>query len=108
MSRSVSVAARVLLLSLLLGLALGPLPALAGPPATVELYVTSWCPYCKKAANYFRSKGITVKEFDIETDGAALTRFRHFGVRGVPVAVIGDKIVAGYSIEDYDRALSGK
>lgn len=107
MSRSVAVAARVLFLTLCLGLALGPLSAQAAPPA-VEIYGTSWCPYCKKAASYFKSKGIAVKEYDIETDAAALTRFRRFGVRGVPVVVIGDKIVAGYSIEDYDRALSGK
>jgi hypothetical protein len=24
----------------------------------VELYVTSWCPYCKQAENFFRSQGI--------------------------------------------------
>lgn len=107
MSRSVTVTVRALLLALLLGLAPGALPALAGSPS-VELYVTSWCPYCKKAASYFKAKGIPIKEYDIESDPAAAMRFRRFGVRGVPVVVIGKTVVPGYSIEDYDRALAGK
>jgi hypothetical protein len=40
----------------------------------VELYTTSWCPYCKKASNFFRSKGIPFKEYDIEKDKAAARR----------------------------------
>ena len=97
-------AAAPLLLAVML---LAAWPVHAAKPV-VELYVTSWCPYCKKAAAYFQAKGIAVKEYDIEKDGAAAMRFRRFGVRGVPVVVIGDKIVAGYSVEDYDRALRGK
>ena len=34
----------------------------------VELYLTSWCPYCKQAIDYFRSKGVAVKVYDIEKD----------------------------------------
>ena len=42
--------------------------------AKVELYVTSWCRYCKKAKTYFRSRGIPFKEYDIEKDMAAARR----------------------------------
>jgi glutaredoxin-like YruB-family protein len=105
MSRSVSTLA--LALALALALSAAARPALAGPPA-VDLYVTSWCPYCKKAASYFKSKGVPVRELDIEKDAAAALRFKQYGARGVPLAVIGGKPVAGYSIEEYDRALNGK
>jgi glutaredoxin-like YruB-family protein len=107
MSRPVFSLARAALLALSLTLCLGALPALAGPPS-VELYVTSWCPYCKKAASYFKSKGIPFKEMDVEKDAAAATRFQKYGARGVPLVVIDGKPIAGYSIEEYERALSGK
>ena len=29
----------------------------------VELYTTSWCPYCKKARDFFRSRGISFTEY---------------------------------------------
>ena len=32
----------------------------------VELYTTSWCPWCKKARAFFRSRGIPFVEYDIE------------------------------------------
>ena len=32
----------------------------------VELYTTSWCPWCKKAKVFFRSRGIAFIEYDIE------------------------------------------
>lgn len=33
---------------------------------TVEMYTTSWCPYCVRAKNLFASKGVAVKEINIE------------------------------------------
>ena len=57
MSRTVSALTRSLTLAAILVLGAAALPALAQPP--VELYVTSWCPYCQKAASYFR-EGMTL------------------------------------------------
>src|SRR5512137_448090 len=34
--------------------------------AEVILYTTSWCPYCSKARDYLRSRGIDFIEYDIE------------------------------------------
>jgi len=85
----------------------GHQPAQAQKP-TVELYVTSWCPYCKKAAAYFRDKGIAFTTYDIEKDASALLRFQQYGVQGVPLVIINGTPIAGYSIDEYDRALAGK
>lgn len=106
MSSTVSALARAALFALVVSL-FATAPALAGSP-TVELYVTSWCPYCKKAESYFKAKGIAVKEMDIEKDAGAALRYQRYGVRGVPLAVIGGKPVAGYSVEEYDKALRGE
>ena len=96
-------------LALLAALLAFQAPALAGPPK-VEIFVTSWCPYCSKTKAYFDAKGVPYSAFDIEKDQAANTRYQKYGVRGVPLVVIGDVVIPGYSTAEFDKALaaSGK
>lgn len=76
----------------------------AGP--AVELYVTSWCTYCHKAKAFFRSKGIEFTEYNIEKDKAAAERMASLTEsRAVPFVVINGKMIQGYSIGAYERAL---
>ena len=73
----------------------------------VELYTTSWCYYCKKARDYFRSKGIPFTEYDIEKDKSAAARKNKLDKRGgVPFAVINGRGVRGFSPTAYERALA--
>lgn len=75
----------------------------------VELYITSWCPYCKKAVNFFQSRGITFAAYDIEKDENAARRKKQLDSRnGVPLAVIDGQKIHGYSDESYMRALDHK
>jgi glutaredoxin len=88
----------------------GPVPErpAAKPRVTpeVELYTTSWCPWCKKAREYFNSRGIRFTDHDIEKDAGALERKVGLdGDRHVPTAVIGGKVVKGYSPSGYQAAL---
>jgi glutaredoxin len=72
----------------------------------VDLYVTSWCPYCKKARQFFDSRGIKYKAYDIEKDAKAAARQRKLDSRkGVPFAVINGTAIHGYSPERYASAL---
>ncbi|MHB8810865.1 MAG: glutaredoxin domain-containing protein [Desulfobulbaceae bacterium] len=72
----------------------------------VELYVTSWCPYCKKAIRYFQDKGIAFTVYDIEKDPAAAKRKQSLDGRGgVPFAVINGTGVSGYAPDRYGQAL---
>ena len=72
----------------------------------VELYVTSWCPYCKKAKEYLRSRGISFTEYDIEMDKSADLRKRELDSgRGVPFAVINGQKISGFVPSAYDSAL---
>ena len=94
-----------------------PDPAAARPPAPppasarkplprVELYTTSWCPHCKRARAYFAGRGIPFTEHDIETEPGAGARLQALaGNQAVPTAVIGDKVVSGYSPSAYQAAL---
>jgi glutaredoxin len=72
----------------------------------VELYVTSWCTYCKKARRFFQSRGIPVTEYDIEKDSeAALRKKKLDSRRGVPFAVINGHRIHGYIPSAYEKAL---
>jgi len=73
----------------------------------VELYITSWCPWCKKAAEFFRSRGIPFTEYDVEKDRAAAQRQKELagGNSGVPFAIVNGQRIQGYSPEEYEKAL---
>jgi glutaredoxin len=72
----------------------------------VELYTTSWCPWCKKAKAFFRSRGIAFVEYDIEKDKAAARRKAQIDPRnGVPFALINGKGISGYNEKAYFNAL---
>lgn len=72
----------------------------------VELFVTSWCPYCKDAIRFFRSRGIPYKVYDIEKDvDAARRKMKLDPSPGVPFALINGYKVHGYSKEAYLQAL---
>ena len=34
--------------------------------AKVEIYATSWCPYCTRARRLLASKGVEIEEVDVE------------------------------------------
>jgi glutaredoxin len=84
------------------------LVALQGTPK-VELYITSWCPYCKKAVNFFQSRGIPFTAYDIEKDEKAARRKDQLDInKGVPFAIINGQQIHGFSEESYLKALKTK
>ena len=73
---------------------------------TVEIYETSWCGYCKKAINFFRSRGIEPVVYDIEKDRQAARRMSSMtNMRAVPYVVINGQGIHGYSEQAYAQAL---
>jgi glutaredoxin len=78
----------------------------AADTPSVEIYETSWCVYCKKARDFFRSKGIDFVTYDIEKDRQAAQRMQSFTNRmAVPFVVINGQGIAGYSVAAYEQAL---
>ena len=72
----------------------------------VELFVTSWCGYCKKAEAYFNKRNIPFVKYDIEKDQKAARRKSSLTQsRGVPFVLIGDVGIPGYSEAAFDKAL---
>jgi glutaredoxin-like YruB-family protein len=64
---------------------------------TVEIYVTDWCGYCKKAEKYLKNNGIPYVAYDIEKDKAAEQRHKDLGGRGVPLIIIGSNKMSGFN-----------
>ncbi|HWI41508.1 MAG TPA: glutaredoxin domain-containing protein [Verrucomicrobiae bacterium] len=107
---------RIVIIGAALFLALHQLPAAAaeqGAPAaapqaghrlkfqgTVELYVTSWCGFCRKAEAWLKEKKVPYVKYDIEADPEARKRFEQQKGRGVPLVIIGQSAIRGYSPDD--------
>jgi glutaredoxin-like YruB-family protein len=80
--------------------------AVAVNSPNVEIYETNWCGYCKKAKNFFRSRGIDFVTYDIEKDQQAARRMRSLTNRqAVPFVVINGQGISGYSVAAYEQAL---
>jgi glutaredoxin len=67
----------------------------------VVMYSTDWCGYCKKARDYFRSQNITFVEYDIEKNPQARRQYDALRAKGVPVILVGDKRMNGFSISGF-------
>jgi len=75
----------------------------------VDLYVTSWCPYCHKAQAFFQARNIAVTIYDIEKDNKAAAQKRKLDPQpGVPFVVVNGQGIHGYAPGQYLQALQGK
>jgi glutaredoxin len=81
-------------------------PAPIVTEASVEMFATSWCGYCKKAREFFAARGIALTEYDIEADAAAAQRKQAIHPSpGVPLVVINGKPIQGFAPHAYEQAL---
>jgi len=62
----------------------------------VVMYATSRCPFCRKARQYFASRGVSWREIDIESSSAANREFNARGGQGVPLIFINGSRVMGW------------
>lgn len=63
----------------------------------IVMYSTSWCGYCQKAREFFKKRGIAYTEYDIEKDQIAKQRYDAIGGSGVPVILVNEKRMSGFS-----------
>lgn len=75
--------------------------------AKVEVYTTSYCPYCTRAKSLLKSKGVAFEEIDVSGDDALREKMIEMsgGRRTVPEIFINGKIIGGY---DELRALEAE
>jgi glutaredoxin 3 len=75
----------------------------------VQVYTTSYCPYCFRAKALLQYKGVVFEEIDVTDDRALREKMVKLagGRRTVPEIFINDKIIGGYdelqALEDEGR-----
>ena len=78
-----------------------------GTGSGLTMYATSWCGYCKQARAYFARKNIRYTEVDVEKSPEGNQRFKQLGGKGVPLIVMGNKTMRGFSVESFE-SMAGK
>ena len=83
--------------------------AKSNPPAAakgrVKLLTTSWCGYCRQARAYLNSRGIPFEDLDVEKSAQGKQEYRDLKGRGVPIILVGDQRMNGYSQARLDTML---
>ena len=63
----------------------------------VVIYTTRRCGYCKKAKAWFKRKGVPYTEYDVETSTKGKRDYQKLDGRGVPIILVGEKRLNGFS-----------
>ena len=69
----------------------------------VVMYSTEWCGYCRKARRHFQKNNIAFVERDIEKSAKAARAFKDLNGKGVPVILIGQQRMNGFSVKTFNR-----
>ncbi len=72
----------------------------------VEVFVTDWCPYCKRLEAFLQANGVPYERKNIEAQETFRREHAQLGGGGIPVTRIdGRQIVRGFSAETMGRVL---
>ena len=76
----------------------------------VVMYMTVWCPYCKKAEKYIKSLGVNLIEYDIEKNKSREKEMKAMngGSGMVPLIYVEGIIIRGYVPEEISNGCRKK
>lgn len=74
----------------------------------VTLFATSWCGYCRQMREYLAAEHIAYTELDIETSVQGKVWHERLGGGGVPVILVGEKVIHGYDPDGVRAALASQ
>ncbi len=80
-----------------------PLVERLGKKGKVVMYTATWCGICKKAEKYFRKNKISYVAYDVEKSRIGKMDFKLLKGRSVPVLIIGDKRMNGFTVSRFER-----
>lgn len=66
--------------------------------ADVEIYVASWCPYCKALEKFLNARDIPYTRYDIEHDSEGIKRYHAMGSGEIPIIKVKGKTVRGFGV----------
>ena len=73
----------------------------------VVIYSTPTCPYCRRAKQYFKEKGVDFTDYNVAADRKLAEEMIHrSGQMGVPVIIIDDEVLIGFNQVLLDKLLA--
>lgn len=74
---------------------------------SVVVYSTPTCPYCVKAKDYLKEKGVEFEDVNVAEDNArAQEMVQKSGQMGVPVLDVNGTVIIGFDQAQIDAALA--
>lgn len=70
----------------------------SSPTDPLDVYVASWCGYCRALESDLRSRRIPFFAHDIEADARARREYDALGGEGLPLTRVGKQVVRGYDL----------
>jgi glutaredoxin 3 len=65
--------------------------------ARIEIYLTTWCPFCQRALQLLREKGQAFETIDVEAEPERRAEMvERAGRRSVPQIFVGARHIGGY------------
>jgi glutaredoxin len=80
----------------------------SSPTKRVIMYSAAWCGVCKAAKKYFAQNNIRYTEYDIDNNQKAKTDFEKMKGRGVPVILVGNRRMNGFSNSGFEQLYYGR
>ena len=71
----------------------------------VIVYTSASCGYCQMAKQYFNQIGVKFEEKDVTDQKNAEEATKRSGQMGIPVIIIGEKVLTGFKKKEIDAAL---
>ena len=71
----------------------------------VILFGTSWCQYCAKARNYFKTNNIDYIDWDVEQSNEAMKLFKQLKGESYPLILLRGVKIVGFNESAYDDFL---
>ncbi|MFZ5800053.1 MAG: glutaredoxin family protein [Candidatus Omnitrophota bacterium] len=73
----------------------------------VKVYSTPTCPYCIRAKDYLKQKGVSFENYDVSSDEEKLNEMMSVsGQMGVPVIVVDNEVIVGFDRDRLEQLLS--
>ncbi|MBC3873470.1 glutaredoxin family protein [Undibacterium flavidum] len=72
---------------------------------TVILYGTATCSFCRSTREFFKANKIDFFDVDVQTSELAAKKHAELGGGGVPVTIIGNRLIRGFQPDAFQDAL---
>jgi glutaredoxin len=72
----------------------------------IEIFVTSWCPYCKDLEKFLKEQNARFIRYDIEKNSEGRKLHQQLGGGGVPVIRLGSKVLRGFNADELKKELA--